>query len=186
MALTNVFTGSNGSLTLADENTPEGQDAKAIVDTYEMRTVGRIAGIEIYVHTDLAEYHEIGRRHATTLAAGDIHISGKITRAYINGAMLELLMGRGAGPNSVPEPYVQPTFNIKVSLNDAAVPGNTVGLELKGVKFQNWAYMLPEQDFVMENVAFKALAIRVLDQQAPAGGGEAVAQSPAFSDTATA
>lgn len=186
MAMTNVYTGSNGTLTLADEDTPEGRDAKAVLDTYELRTVGRVINVEIHVQTGLQEYHEIGRRHPTSLHPGNIHISGKVDRAYINGALLELLLGRGAGPNARPEPYVQPTFNMAVILNDPALPGNSATLELKGVKFQNWAYALPEQDFVMENVTFKALAIRVLDRQAPAGGGEAVATAPEFPEVAPA
>jgi hypothetical protein len=57
---------------------------------------------------------------------------------------------------------------------------------LKGVKLQNWSYSLPEEDFVMENVTFKALTIRVIDREAPAGGGEAVAIAPGFSDGAAA
>lgn len=73
-----------------------------------------------------------------------------------------------------------------VNLTDPAVPGTAAGLELKGVKLQNWAYSLPEEDFVMENVTFKALTIRVSDKDAPAGGGEPVAQNPNFPDTATA
>lgn len=96
MAMLNVYTGSNGVLTLADEDTPEGKDAKAVVDTYQIQTVGRVTGVEIFVQTDLEEYHEIGRRHATSLHPGNIHISGKITRAHINGALLFLLLGRGA------------------------------------------------------------------------------------------
>jgi len=186
MAMTNVFTGANGTLTLADEDTPEGKDAKAVVDTYEMRTVGRVTNVEICVQTNLQEYHEIGRRHPTSLHPGNIHISGKVGRAYINGALLELLLGRGAGPNAVPEPYVQPVFNMTVSLNDPAVPGNSAALELKGVKFQNWVYLLPEDDFVMENATFKALTVRVLDREAPAGGGQAVALTPEFADAAAA
>jgi hypothetical protein len=184
--MTNVFTGSNGTLTLADENTPEGQDAKAVLDTYDLRTVGRVSNIEICIQTDLEEFHEIGRRHPTSLHPGDIHISGKVGRAYINGALLFLLQGRGSAPTAVSEPYVQPTFNMTIALNDPAVPGNTAGLELKGVKFQNWGYALPEEDFVMENVTFKALTIRVLDNESADGDGEAVAKAPEFSDTATA
>jgi hypothetical protein len=186
MAMTNVYTGSNGTLTLADENTPEGQDAKAILDLYELRTVGRVSNVEISIQTDLRSYHEIGRRHPTSLHPGDIAISGKVGRAYINGALLWLLLGRGASPNNIAEPYVQPTFNMTVSLNDPSVPGNTAGLELKGVKFQSWSYSLPEEDFVMENITFQALAIRVLDREAPAGGGEAVAKAAEFPESATA
>lgn len=186
MPMLNVYTGSNGVLTLADEDTPEGKDAKAVVDNYQIQTVGRVTGVEVYVQTDLEEYHEIGRRHATSLHPGNIHISGKITRAYINGALLFLLLGRGSRPTAEPEPYVQPVFNMVVNLTDPAVPGTAAGLELKGVKLQNWSYSLPEQDFVMENVTFKALTIRVADKEAPAGGGEPVAQNPSFPETATA
>jgi hypothetical protein len=186
MAMTNVFTGANGTLTLADEDTPEGQAAKSVLDMYELRTVGRVTGVQIQVETDLEEFHEVGRRHPTSLHPGNIHISGRVDRAYINGALLYLLQGAGSAPTNIAEPYVQPTFNMVVSLNDTAVPGNTAGLELKAVKFQNWSYSLPEDDFVIENVTFKALSIRVLDREAPAGGGEAVAKAPSFPDSATA
>lgn len=104
MAMTNVFTGANGALTLADEDTPEGRDAKAVLDTYETRTVGRVTGVRIQVQTDLEEFHEVGRRHPTSLHPGNIHISGTVDRAYINGALLFLLQGRGSAPPASPNP----------------------------------------------------------------------------------
>ncbi len=180
MAMTNVYTGSNGTLTLADEDTPEGKDAKAVQDVYELQTVGRLTSVEIHVHTDLEEFHEVGRRHATSLHPGNVHISGKVDRAYINGALLFLLLGRGASANNIAEPYVQPTFNISLTLTDPAVPSSTATLELKGVKFQNWGYVLPEEDFVMEGLTFKALTISVVDKQAPAAGGEPTAMAVTF------
>ncbi len=180
MALTNVYNGSNGVLTLASENTPEGQDAKAVVDLYQIQTVGRVTGIQVFVQTDLEEFYEVGRRHPVSLHSGNIHVSGRVDRAHINGALLFLLLGRGAAPSTVAEPYVQPAFSMTIVLNDPAVPGNSVGLELKGVKFQNWAYTLPEDDFVLENATFKALSVRVVDSEAPAGGGQAVASAPSF------
>jgi hypothetical protein len=164
MALTNVFTGSNGTLTLANEDSPEGKDAQDVIDLYAIQTVGRVTNVEVYVYTDLEEFHEIGRRHPTSLAPGNVHISGKVRRAYINGSLLFLLLGRGAAPTSTAEPYVQPTFNIVVNLTDPATPGNFAALEIQGVKFQNWVYVMPEEDFVSEDLTFKALAIRVLDK----------------------
>jgi hypothetical protein len=178
MAPTNVFTGSNGTLTLAEADTTEGQDAKAIMAAYEpLRTVGLVNNVEICVQTDLEEFHAIGQRHATSLHPGDIHISGKIGRAYINGALLFLLQGRGANSTKKNEPYVQPTFNLTVTLTDPAFPGNEATLELQSVKFQSWAYSLPEEDFVMENITFKALTIGVVDKGA-ASGGQPVAVAP--------
>ena len=192
MPLTNVYTGANGTLTLADLDTPEGRDAKAVMDTqaYALSAgtaVGRVTNAEVCVETELEEFHETGRRHAVSLHPGNIHISGKVGRAYINGALLFLLQGRGSRPTAQPEPYPQPTFNMNLILNDPAVPGNTVSLALEGVKFRSWGLVVPEDDFVMENVAFKALVIRVVDQAAPEGGGDAVAQVPEFpSGTAAA
>jgi hypothetical protein len=186
MAMTNAFIGANGNLTLADESTPAGTDAKAVMNTYELRTVGRVTGVQVRVDTRLEELHEIGRRHPTSLHPGKISISGQVERAYVNGALLFLLLGRGARPTQVPEPYVQPTFSMLLTLNDPAVPGSTAGLELKGVTFENWSYTLPEDDFVLENLRFKALTISVLDKEAPASGGNAVAKAPQFPDGATA
>jgi len=185
MSLTNVYTGSNGTLTLADVDTAEGHDASAVVSTYQLQTVGRVVGVEMCVQTDLEEFHEIGRRHAVSLHPGDIHISGKVNRAYINGALLLLLQGRGSGPTQVDEiasPYVQPTFNMNIEVKDPAFPGNSAKLVLEKVKFQSWSYSMPEEDFVMENITFKAISIRVLDHAAPegAGGGEPIALAPAF------
>jgi hypothetical protein len=187
MAGTNVYTGSNGTLTLATEDTAEGKDAKTVLDFFALTTVGRVSDVEVYVRTDLEEFHEIGRRHPTSLHSGNVHISGKIGRAYINGALLDLLLGRGSAPTAIPEPYVQPTFNLSLVLSDLALPGNSASLELKGVKFENWSFELPEEDFVMENVTFRALKISTLDKETPAGGGGASASlGPTFADSATA
>ncbi len=171
MPLDNVFMGAHGTLTLAHEDTPEGKDASAVLDLYKIQAVGRVTNVRIHVRTQVEEFYEVGRRHPVSLNATNISIGGEVGRAYINGALLFLMLGRGASPNNVAEPYVEPTFNMSILLSDPEVPGNSVALELKGVKFQHWAYSLPEDDFVMENASFKALSIRVVDKEAPAGGG---------------
>jgi hypothetical protein len=186
MAMTNAYTGANGTLTLADESSPSGADAKAVMDTYDLRTVGRLTGVTVRVDTRLQEFHEIGRRHAASLHPGSISISGSVDRAVINGALLFLLLGRGARSTATPEPYVQPQFSMTLTLHDPAVPGNTAALELKGVMFENWGAGLKDDDFVMENLRFRALTISVLDKEAPPAGGDAVAKAPAFTDAATA
>lgn len=186
MAMTNAYTGANGTLTLADESSPSGADAKAVMDTYEVRTVGRLTGVSVRVDTHLQEFHEIGRRHAVSLHPGAVSISGTVDRAVINGALLFLLLGRGARATQTPEPYVQPQFSMTLSLHDPAVPGATAALELKGVMFENWGAVMTDDDFVMENVRFRALTISVLDKEAPAAGGDAVAKAPSFPDSATA
>ena len=186
MAMTNAYTGANGTLTLADESTPSGADAKAVMDTYEVRTVGRLTGVSVRIDTRLQEFHEIGRRHAASLHPGSISISGTVDRAFINGALIFLLLGRGGSATQRPEPYVQPQFSMILAFHDPAVPGATASLELKGVMFENWGAVMHDDDFVMENLRFRALTVSVLDQEAPPAGGEAVAKAPAFPESATA
>ncbi|HEX2028742.1 MAG TPA: hypothetical protein VHF25_12180 [Nitriliruptorales bacterium] len=178
MALTDVFTGAHGTLTLANEDTPEGQDAQSIVETFEIQTVGRLTDVSVRVDTALKSFYEVGRRHPVSLSPGDIAISGTVGRAYVNGALLMLLLGRGAAPSASPEPYVQPAFNMTLRLNDPARPGNSLTLEIAGVRFANWHYALPEDDFVMEDLDFKALTIRVIDREGEGDGeGEPTAVS---------
>ncbi len=184
MPFTEAYTGANGTLVLMGENGPgeetaEGADATAILDleAFSVFALGRVTGVELRVETDLEEFHEIGRRHASSLHPGNIHISGSVERAYVNGALLYLLLGRGASPNNVEEPYVQPRLAMNVVLDDPAVPSKRSVLDVYGVKFENWGFSLPEDDFVMENVRFKALRINVRDED----GGDI--QTPEFAES---
>jgi hypothetical protein len=168
MPNTNVFRGSDATLTLApsDATLPEGAAANEVIEFYQLSPVGRATDIEVYVRTDLEEYHEIGRRHAAQLRPGNISISGKMSRAYINGALLRLLLGQGALVERTAEPYAQPSFNLQLRVEDPATPGTNSTITVNGVKLENWAYHLPEDDFVMEAVTFKGLFITVEDQEA--------------------
>jgi hypothetical protein len=169
MPNTNVFTGSDATLTLAIDSTPEGQAAKETIDFYRLSPVGRATNVEVYVQTDLEQFHEIGKRHAAALRPGNINISGKIGRAYINGALLRLLLGKGALSAREQEPYPQPSFNLMLDLKDPAVPGTSSTITVYGVKFEGWVYTLPEDDFVMESVTFKGLYIAVEDKEGATG-----------------
>lgn len=167
MANTNVFRGSDGTLTLSPTDTalPEGEVANEVIEFFELSPVGRATGVEVFVQTELEEFHEIGRRHAAQLRPGNIHVSGKIGRAYINGALLRMLLGAGALTEREAEPYPQPSFNLQVRIEDPAAPGTSSTITVHGVKMENWAYSMPEDDFVMESVSFKGLFVSVEDQE---------------------
>jgi hypothetical protein len=170
MANTNVFTGAHGTLTLASLDNPEGRDANSIISQYQVQTVGRVREVRLVVQSDLEEFHEIGRRYPTSLHPGNIHVSGQIGRAYINGALIGLLLGRKAFLPDTAEPFVQPSFNMVLRLQDPAVVAGdggpiTAQLVVNGVKFQNWNYHLPEDDFVIEQVSFKALSAEITDTE---------------------
>jgi hypothetical protein len=182
MAMQNVFTGKTGRITLhVPAASPETNDAKALFKNYgndESPPVGRATNIEVVVQTDLEEFHEIGARLPVVLHPGNTHIGGRIERAYLSGLMVGLLLGRGISPDKIKEPYVQPSFGIIVDLIDPAVTGNDAQLVLDGVKFENWGMTMPEDDFVMENVTFKALTLHIVDKEAPPGSGAAVEHKP--------
>lgn len=165
MPNTNVFRGSDATLTLAPTDTtlPEGEAANEVIEFYQLSPVGRATGVEVYVETELEAYHEIGRRHPAQLRPGNINVSGRIERAFINGALLRLLLGSGAVTERVAEPYAQPSFNMQLMVEDPATPGTTSTITVHGVKLENWAYNLPEDDFIMESVTFKGLFISVAD-----------------------
>jgi hypothetical protein len=164
----NVFRGSDAKLMLSSDpnnkaSPVETEIAKSVISDFELLTVGRATNIEIYVQTDLELFHEIGVRFPTALRPGNVNISGKIGRAYINGALLKALLGKGANIPHEQEPYPQPSFELMVAIEDPAYPGTASALIIDGVKFDDWAFSLPEDDFVMESVTFKGLSISVND-----------------------
>lgn len=177
MANTNVFTGGDATLTLAPLDTPPGSDAESIISRYEIATaVGRVIGVKFTVNTDLRSFHEIGFRHVTSLHEGNIDICGEAERAYINGALLGLLMGRKSFLDNNQRTF-QPEFNMTLQLDDPAVDGQAQ-LTLNGVKFQSWAFALPEDDIVMEKVSFRAKSIDIADFDDDSG----VSAGPVFVD----
>lgn len=158
---TNVLRGASATLNLASIDSREGLLAEGIFNTeYNIGTVGRVTGVEVYVETDLEAFHEIGRRHPVSLHPGEINIRGRVERAYINGALLRLLMGDQVVTPPSPE-ELQPALNMIIDLTDVASPDGQVGTKVivSGVQFENWQMTVPENDFVMENVTFKALRI---------------------------
>lgn len=162
MPNTNVFRGSDADLVLAvdDSSTVEGGLADALITEYELSTVvGRLQNVQVSVQNDVRPYHEIGKRFATELRPGNINIQGSAERAHINGALLRLLLGEGAVSPPPTGSIPQPAFNIVINLKNPATVENTSKIVLFGVKFEGWSFRLPEDDFVMESVTFRAMRI---------------------------
>jgi len=158
---TDVFTGADGALLLSSPEGPEGQAAQGVIDANELVTVGRVHDIRIEVHSAVRPYHEIGQRYASQLRSGNVNITGSIGRAFVNGAMLSLLLGEAAGGRPGGS-WLQPAFNMTVRVSNPA--NNAVNtLTLHEVKLSNWVYQLPEDDFVLENATFHALYITTED-----------------------
>lgn len=156
-----VYRATDAFLVLAvdDETSEEGRVASELVTEYNLsNAVGRLHGVTITVSSDLKPFFEIGRRYPTQLCSGNVLTTGTITRAYINGALLRLLLGDGA--NSPPEAnFAQPSFNIIATLQDVATPAVRNKVIVFGAKFSQWHYTIPMDDFVMESVSFQALRV---------------------------
>lgn len=162
MANSSVFTGADGAITLAKVQGPEGDKADAVLSAYNLATVGRVQNVRVEVQTTVRAFHEIGQRYATELRPGNVAVRGTIGRAYINGAMLRLLLGEAADGRPAAS-WVQPSFNISLLLANAAVPTVTNTLTLHDVKLDSWVYAMPEDDFVLESIGFQALYVTVED-----------------------
>ncbi|MEZ4868463.1 MAG: hypothetical protein R3C14_44450 [Caldilineaceae bacterium] len=162
MANASVFTGADGSITLSAPQGAEGEQAQAVLDAYELIAVGRVQNVRVEVHSDVKAFHEIGQRYATELRPGNVTIRGTIGRAYINGAMLKLMLGTAADSRPAAS-WVQPAINISLLLGNPVTPNVTNTLTLHDVKLDNWVYTVPEDDFVLESVGFQALFMTVED-----------------------
>ena len=163
MANTSVFTGADGSLALSTQQTPEGTAAQAAIDQFGVQVIGRVQDVTVQVNSDVKPFHEIGQRYATQLRPGNVEVRGTIGRAYINGAMLTLLLGEAAGSRPA-QSWTQPTFSMTLVASNSAVPGVTSTLTLHDVKIDSWNYHMPEDDFLLESVGFRALFITVGDE----------------------
>ncbi len=164
MANNHVYTGADGSITLAAPQGVEGEQAQAVLTEYELISVGRVQDVRVDVRTDLKAFHEIGQRYATELRPGNVTIRGTIGRAYVNGALLKLLLGEAAASRPAAS-WVQPSFNIALLVDSPSAPGTRNTLTLHKVKIAQWSYGVPEDDFVLESVDFQALYLSVADEE---------------------
>jgi hypothetical protein len=166
MPNSHVFTGLDGAITLAVESGVEGDAAKAVNDTYGLTPIGRATGVSVEVTSDIRPFHEMGQRYATELRSGNVYIKGTIGRAHVNGALLRLMLGDGAAGTRPAGSFVSPTFNLSLRMENSAFPGNASTVSVHGVKLDTWAFTMPEDEFVMEEVGFQALWIGVEDAEA--------------------
>jgi hypothetical protein len=160
-----VYRGSDGTISLAVEAGVEGDKAAAVNDAYSLTPIGRATGVTIRVTNDVEPFHELGQRFATELRHGNINVYGSIDRAYINGALLKLMLGDAADSRPAGS-FPSPSFNLSVRLENPSLPGVASTVTVMGVKLEEWLYQLPEDDFAMEKVNFRALWVKVEDQAA--------------------
>lgn len=159
MPNSHVFTGLDGAISVAVEAGPEGDAAKAVADTYSLTPIGRATGVTVQVDSAMTPFHEIGQRYAAELRPGNVNISGTIDRAHVNGALLRLMLGEGGSGSRPAGAFVSPTFNLSLRMENTGVPGNSATVTVHGVKLDGWSFSMPEDNFVMESVSFKALWI---------------------------
>jgi hypothetical protein len=156
---TTVYHGADGTISVAVEAGPAGEAAKTVVDRYALTPIGRATGVTVRVTNDVKPFHELGQRFATELRPGNINVFGVIERAYINGALLRLMLGTAADSRPAAS-FVGPSFNLSVQLRNAAQPDLSASVTIMGVQISEWDYTLPEDDFVLEKVSFRALWIK--------------------------
>jgi hypothetical protein len=159
---TSTFYGTDGVLTLSD---PDGFTPEAFADYFgEGGIVGRVTNVSLAVSIDIKAFHELGSHAPKELRAGNIAIGGTVDRAFINGALLKLMLGQYAESEET-VPFKIPSFNMKVSLDNLKPEGDAGNgvLTVYGVIFSSWQFNLPEDDFILEKLSFKAKRISAED-----------------------
>ena len=162
-ANTSIYTGADGSISLSVPQGKEGDTAQGVLTAYDLIAVGRVQSVRVEVRSEIKAYNELGSRYPTQLRPGNVSITGTIGRAFINGALLKLLLGDAATSRPATS-WTQPAFNITLLVENAAIPGVRSTITLHDVKISNWVYDLPEDDVVMESAEFTALFVDVADE----------------------
>jgi hypothetical protein len=163
---THVFTGLDGTISLAVDTGPEGDAAKAVNDTYSLTPIGRATAVNVQVVSEVKPFHELGRRYAAELRAGNINVSGTVGRAHVNGALLKLMIGQPADGQTPVDLTLSPTFNLSLHMENSGFPGNFSTVTVHSVKLDGWSFSMPEDDYVLEQVSFRALWVSVEDKGA--------------------
>lgn len=163
MANTSVFTGADGSISLSAGQGAEADLANKVISGSNLTVVGRAQNVRVEITSDVRVFYEIGQRYPSEIRPGNIAIKGTIGRAYLNGAMLKLLLGDAADKRPVGG-FVQPSFNIILMVDSPSSSGDRSSVTLHDVKITNWVYTLPEDDFVMEQASFVASFATVADE----------------------
>lgn len=164
---TDTFFGTDGILTLSD---PDSFDADTFAEYFgEAGVVGRLTNVTLSVTTDVKPFYELGSRAPKDLRAGNIAINGTVERAYINGALLKLMLGQYAQDEETGI-FPIPSFNMKLLLDNLKPEGDEGNniLTVFGAVFNTWQFNFPEDDFVLEKLSFKARRVTTEDYEVPA------------------
>ena len=164
---TRTFYGTDGTLTVANQTAMDADTLTSYLG--EGSSVGRVVNVGITVSTRVQSFHEMGFRLPRELRAGPIEIGGTIERAYVNGALLRLMLGDYATTEEALG-FTVPRFDLVVGLDNQNPPGDpgNSALTVYGALFDQWRLDLPADDFVLENLTFKAQRIGVADTEVPA------------------
>lgn len=161
-----TFFGTDGTLTVANQTALDADTLTKYMG--QGSTIGRVQNVTISVSTEVKPFHEMGSRLPKELRAGKIAIGGTVERAFVNGALLRLMLGQYATDDEAAG-FVVPTLDMVLTLDNQMPPGddgNTV-LTVYGVMFEGWDLNLPADDFVLEGLSYKAKRVKVGDTEVP-------------------
>lgn len=168
---TQTFHGVDGVLTVADAVDTPPESGSPIADYFGdvNGVVGRVVGVTAAVRVDVHPFHEIGRRTPLELRAGNMYVTGSVKRAYVNGALLRMLLGRYADAEEA-NAFAMPRFDMILSMDNLAAGGGPGAsrLTLYSVLFDGWSFTMPEDDFVLEKMTFQARRVAIADTEVEA------------------
>jgi hypothetical protein len=164
---TRTYFGTDGTLTVARQEAVEPETLTSYLG--EGNAVGRVVNVGLSISTEVKAFHEIGSRLPRELRAGRIQTRGTIERAFVNGALLRLMLGEYA-VSEESAGFTIPTLDMVLTLDNQMPPGdegNSV-LTVYGVMFDSWNMGVPAHDFVLEGLSFQARSARISETEVAA------------------
>jgi hypothetical protein len=78
--------------------------------------------------------------------------------------MLTLMLGKGASDEEKEQLKI-PSFDMKIILDNLSPSGDEGNslLTVYGVMFDRWQFQISEDDFILENLSFKARRVAIKD-----------------------
>jgi hypothetical protein len=164
---TRTFFGTDGTLTVANQTAMDADTLTSYLG--EGKQLGHVLNVTLSVATDVKPFHEIGSRFPRELRAGNIDVHGTVERAFLNAALIRLMLGEYAS-NEEAAGFVIPTADMVLTLDNqmpAGDEGNSV-LTVYGVVFTSWQLGMSVNDFVLENLEYRARRVSITDAEVPA------------------
>jgi len=121
--------------------------AEELAGTYSV--IGKARSISVEVSSGIEPIYGVGNRDPVILKEGRREITGSLERVFFDSTYFDAI---GAATD------YQPSFRIRAKIG----AGPDMTLTLEGVKFETWSPDMPQDDYLVESLDFRAKSISLV------------------------